>query len=221
MSKKNLKNRIKHALVEKMRPWQHAVEYEMELDWLSAEGLENVSTINTYTTKEELHALYRIVCKLNKGAIAVEVGSYLGASTCFISAGLRKVEGKLLCIDTWHNETMPEGNQDTMALFIENTKFFSNAISVLRKRTEALSVGELPDVIDFAFIDADHSYEAVKNDITLIAPRIRDTGVLAFHDTKHFSGVSRAVGELLGKGTFYLEGVEDNLTWLRKTIFTK
>ncbi len=38
------------------------------------------------------------------------------------------------------------------------------------------------DLIDFLFIDSDHTYEAVKKDFELYWPLVRQGGVIAFHD---------------------------------------
>lgn len=51
--------------------------------------------------------------------------------------------------------------------------------------------------VDFVFIDADHSYEVVRQDIDLWLPRT--TGVICGHDYgPHFPGVRRAVDETFG-----------------------
>jgi predicted O-methyltransferase YrrM len=54
--------------------------------------------------------------------------------------------------------------------------------------------------LDFVFIDADHSYEAVKQDITDWRPKVRSGGWLGGHDySVKFPGVIRAVHEAFGE----------------------
>ena len=53
--------------------------------------------------------------------------------------------------------------------------------------------------LDYAFIDADHSYESVKQDIIAWLPKIGPGGILAGHDySARFRGVKRAVNEAFG-----------------------
>lgn len=51
--------------------------------------------------------------------------------------------------------------------------------------------------LDFVFIDADHGYEAVKEDIALWKPKVRAGGWLGGHDyhARKFPGVVQAVNE--------------------------
>jgi len=53
--------------------------------------------------------------------------------------------------------------------------------------------------LDFCFIDGDHRYEAVKEDIIAWTPKLRKGGILSGHDYDypHFGGVTLAVDELL------------------------
>ena len=67
---------------------------------------------------------------------------------------------------------------------------------------------------DFVFIDAAHSYEAVRDDIRLWAPKVRLGGWLGGHDYHaKFQGVIRAVDEAFGK-----DGIDllDGHIWARK-----
>ena len=52
--------------------------------------------------------------------------------------------------------------------------------------------------VDFLFIDADHSYDAVKRDYEMYSPLVRPGGVVGFHDVAplHFEGVARFWAEL-------------------------
>ena len=48
--------------------------------------------------------------------------------------------------------------------------------------------------IDFVFIDGDHSYESVKNDIKYWEPKVKENGLIIGHDY-NWGNVARAVGE--------------------------
>lgn len=65
--------------------------------------------------------------------------------------------------------------------------------------------------LDFVFIDGNHTYEYVKQDITDWLPKIQIGGVLAGHDFGHrrFPGVEKAVRELLSD--FFFD--EDSMVW--------
>lgn len=58
--------------------------------------------------------------------------------------------------------------------------------------------------LDFVFIDGDHSYEGVRQDIDLWLPKIRGGGIISGHDYDNdifgdaFRGVDRAVEETFG-----------------------
>lgn len=67
---------------------------------------------------------------------------------------------------------------------------------------------------DFVFIDAAHSYEAVRDDIADWLPKVKPGGWLGGHDYhSHFQGVIRAVDEAFGK-----DGIDllDGHIWARK-----
>jgi len=51
--------------------------------------------------------------------------------------------------------------------------------------------------LDFVFIDACHTYAAVKADISAWLPKVKPGGILAGHDMGTYRSVAQAVGELL------------------------
>lgn len=74
-------------------------------------------------------------------------------------------------------------------------------VTILRMSSlEALS--HTPDQFDLVFIDANHEYDHVKQDILSWLPKVRPGGILAGHDydpeIPMFSGVKQAVDEIFG-----------------------
>ncbi|MCL2157499.1 MAG: class I SAM-dependent methyltransferase, partial [Methanobrevibacter sp.] len=85
--------------------------------------------IFTHLTNMEKITLYKTAAKTEK-AVVVEIGSYLGASSCFLAAGLKG--GVIYCIDTWKNDTMSNDQEDTYPAFKENTKKYIDKIIPIR-----------------------------------------------------------------------------------------
>src|SRR5688572_3661132 len=77
---------------------------------------------------------------------------------------------------------------------------FSDRCEVLKMSTNDASVLFEDGTFDFVFIDADHSYEAVRTDIERWTPKVRKGGWIGghdFHGTK-FPGVVKAVRQAFG-----------------------
>lgn len=191
----------------------HAVLRRRELADASATA---ALSIHTHMTAKELDVLYRLALDVQPGGRVLEVGSYLGASSCHLAAALSRHDGHLYCVDTWGNETMPDGVRDTFEEFRRNTAGVAASITMIRKRSHDLVAGDVQLPLDLIFIDADHSYRAVKRDVAIVSGWLRDGGVMAFHDATFFEGVSRVIGETLATGKWQLMGHLDNLLWMRK-----
>jgi predicted O-methyltransferase YrrM len=136
----------------------------------------------------------------NSTASCVEVGSYVGASSACIAAGLdRYGGGSVYCVDTWTNDAMSEGYRDTMAEFLRNTERFSRYIVPLRGlSTDPAVIGHVKraaQTIDLLFIDGDHSFEGVLADWETYSPLLAELSVIAMHDIGWAEGVQRVVME--------------------------
>jgi len=184
---------------------------------LRAAGFRNVAAIKTFTTPQELRALYTLAMLAPPGARALEIGSYLGASTCYLGAGLARRGGTLVCVDTWQNQTMPDGERDTFSEFQANTAPVRERLTLIRKPTQDLVSAELGGPFHLAFIDGDHSYDAVRRDFELVSPCLTANGILAFHDVLYHAGVTRLVGELMASCSWLPMGLVNNLIWLRRS----
>ena len=140
--------------------------------------------------------IYRIAKKVKK-TVVIEIGSYLGASSCFFAIGLK--QGTVYCIDTWQNDAMTEGQKDTFQLFMENTGKYTNKIVPIKGWSYKV-INEIKDKIGkdkigILFIDADHSYEGVKKDWDLYSKLIEKNAIVIFHDYGWADGVKRLIHE--------------------------
>jgi predicted O-methyltransferase YrrM len=155
---------------------------------------QHAKRIFSHLTNEEKRILFRLARGLPKNALAVEIGSYLGASSCFLSLGLKARSGRLICVDTWQNDSMSEDKRDTFAEFSANTRPFRDIITPLRGRSEVLGV-EFKEKISLLFLDGDHSYEAVSRDFFTWLPHMVKPAIIVLHDCGWAEGVQRAITE--------------------------
>lgn len=157
--------------------------------------------------------LFQLASDLPVDANVVEVGSWMGASTCFIAAGLKGSSAKVYAVDNfagqstcgedaaWYQRHFDAlGASSTLDIFKAN--FAALGLSARSEPVVSDSVAaaraleRLRGSIDFIFIDGDHSYEGCRADIEAWTPFVRKGGVMAFHDFgSRASGVTQAIFE--------------------------
>ncbi len=145
---------------------------------------------------KERAGLFYIASKLNNPKTIVEIGSWVGVSTCYIAAGLASnSKAHILGVDTFKGTTINEvasvawnksvSNMGgtTLNRFIENVKLtgFEKKISPIVSESH-IAAKKWKNEIDFLFIDGDHFYESIKKDFDVWFPYLSSDGVLAFHD---------------------------------------
>lgn len=148
--------------------------WEMHLEWLAQHAM-----------------MYRNI---------IELGSFYGRST---RALCDNAIGHVWAVDLW--ETDISGGMvpgDTIfEAFKNNMADAPPVLTVVRMSTvDAYHKYFIPSFgyqsFDMVFIDADHTYEAVKQDIMLYANLIKPGGLVTGHDL-NWDGVRQAVDELL------------------------
>ena len=156
----------------------------------------NVWNIFTHTTEEERILLYKISSQLSNYSNIVEIGSYLGASTCFLAAGCSHKGGRVYAVDTWENQAMSEGLRDTYQEFLQNTTDYKNNINPIRSfSVDAAQNFSQP--VDLLFVDGDHSYEGVMADLKAWIPKLKPKAWLLLHDIGWAEGVNQAIREVV------------------------
>lgn len=151
-------------------------------------------------------ALARHFAKLGftKGA---EIGVYEGYFSKVLLDTIPNLE--LLCVDSWHKrQYMPayEIAKETLSGY--------NATIVKKFSVDAAK--DVPDEsLDFVYIDGDHKYESVKEDIEAWAPKVREGGIVSGDDYYKFkksgnTGVIDAVDEYVKEHGYDLQLTEVN-----------
>lgn len=157
---------------------------------------------------------HAIIKRLPKNALMAEIGVLRGQVSEYI---LSRSDARLIMVDNWQPpEAQPErykatrdqhafDEADIVSKHKKETlarvhRFHGRAIVKAMSSLEA--VAQVPEgALDLVFIDADHSYEGVKEDIAAWLPKVKPGGWIGGHDYGNdtpkfdFSGVKRAVDQ--------------------------
>lgn len=139
----------------------------------------------------------------NKGA---EIGVYVGAYSRVLLDIIPDLN--LLCVDSWAHKTWRER---AYPLAVEILSLYPGA-RVVRGKSVDVAKTIADNSLDFVFIDADHSYAAVREDLLAWVPKVRVGGIVSGHDYfeshKTKLGVVRAVDEYVKEHGYALELTE-------------
>jgi hypothetical protein len=115
-----------------------------------------------------------------------EIGVFCGDYSLDIRETYKN--SNLFLIDFWQTEGndffySEEHGVTENAYLIAKSRFENDKQSFLLKgRSEDMAKKFEDNFFDFVYIDADHSYEGVKNDINIWIKKIKKGGILAGHD---------------------------------------
>jgi predicted O-methyltransferase YrrM len=190
---------------------------------MAADALQqhNANGNGKYTTEKSWRE-YGHACKEHVAALAVEVahrdhwpdgrkpralevGSWLGTTAIAMADAGAIVH----CVDTWQGSPTDitsacvedaGGQSAVFEEFKSNVGARLNRTIFAHARTSHVASQYHWEPFDLIFIDAEHTYEAVKADILAWWKHLRDDGVMIGHDyfTKQYPGVNQAVEELFG-----------------------
>jgi hypothetical protein len=163
-----------------------------------------------YTDFEPLYEA--AVAAAPPGALLVEIGCFLGRSLCMLGTFARGAGRGHRVVGVDHCCVAPsDGEQGELTLALGGT-----FAGVLTRNVTVVGLAPIVSVlvqdsvvaaelfadrsVFFAFIDADHSFEAVSRDIRAWLPKIRPDGILSGHDynDRAWPGIRRAVESVFG-----------------------
>ena len=160
----------------------------------------------------------RLLALLPKGATCAEIGSWRGDNAARILSSRRPRQ--LYLVDPWEYREeekyeqawfggAAQAGQEDMDAIYESVidRFRSNIergqVVVKRLRSVDAATSFPDDTLDWVYIDGDHSYEGVKDDLEAYYRTVKSGGFLAGDDYESTGwwkdGVKRAVDEFAGR----------------------
>lgn len=157
------------------------------------------NTFNWYENSKEIEEIFN----KNDIRIVIEIGSWVGGgSTRHMGNLLREKQGKLYAVDTWlGNPAQQIGKEryDPVLSYVYQ-QFLSNmihwdlvdvVIPVRMRSTEAArALNVQPNLV---YIDGEHSFESVYEDLSTWYPFVKNQGILCGDDWQTWSSVRMAV----------------------------
>jgi predicted O-methyltransferase YrrM len=152
-----------------------------------------------YLEQEELDALKKCIGSLPNGSICVNIGAGFGTS------GLAFIESvnvaKLYTIDFY----LRKEENGLGSLEFERDVFkefgYTEGGRYVQVLGDSVIIGTTCQLenVNMIFVDGDHSYEHCHADVEVWLPRIKDGGIMSFHDYQEprWPGVGQAIDELL------------------------
>ena len=178
-----------------------------------------VDSVDGWLSYNEGKLLYYLA-KERKGTI-VEIGSWMGKSTIWMGFGSHDGHKAIIYSIDPHNQA-PEygidGIESTYPKFIENIERAGvDDVCVFLVKTSEEAVKQFADdSVDLIFIDGSHEFDYVNLDYQCWFPKLKQGGVMAFHDSKE-PDVRRVVEAGVYKSK-YFKNVKtvDSITYAEK-----
>jgi predicted O-methyltransferase YrrM len=162
-----------------------------------------MTSLGPQTALEDIAFLQSLVHRYFVRPRVIEVGSWLGRTAlAMLDAGA----GEVHCIDTWLGTPDPAdatyaparelGHRELLAHFCLNMGGHLGTRVFPYVGESAFWASVWPTSVDLIFIDADHSYQAVSEDIKAWSAHVRRGGIICGHDYHQSEpAVMRAVEE--------------------------
>lgn len=152
-----------------------------------------------------------------------EIGVYMGHNAENI---MKKLPiKKLYLVDPYKSYYQDSRGQAFLPPFIELSKNIAHGkMMPYAGRYEFIELPSddaskiIPNQLDFVYIDGNHSYNYVRNDILTYYPKIKTGGVIGGHDYINIPDVRRAVDEFAHENNLYVNSKNMDW-WILKNIY--
>lgn len=168
------------------------------------------------------YPLFDRVIEAHALSVGVEVGVAYGGHVEAI-LGIPTM-ARLYGVDPYqHMENYPwmdfsQSEFDELYEFVlERLSSFGDRYQHIRKLSKDAIV-DVPDKVDFVYVDADHSYEGVWTDLCTWFAKVRDGGIIGGHDYDHpnFPGVKKAVDRFFRRFEWEIHVEGEGVWWVER-----
>jgi len=151
----------------------------------------------------DFNGIYDDAINRFNNSIFVEIGTWKGRSAIYMAEKIKesKKNIKFYTIDIFEYKGEYESFKGESDSFydevLQNVEPVKEFITVLKGFSVDICNQFEDESIDFLFLDGDHSYEGVKNELELWFPKVKLGGIISGHDYTQPCGVKRAVDETI------------------------
>lgn len=146
--------------------------------------------------------------KYKQELIGVEIGVDTGLNAYNVLCQIPQIK-KIYLVDPWgqyHQDGKTVNTTDAFYKCMKRLSKFRGKIVVIRKKSE-VAADDIPNSLDFVYIDGNHQYEYVKKDTELYYPKVKEGGIIGGDDFYiRYPGVCKAVLEFAEKNDLNLQG---------------
>jgi len=142
--------------------------------------------------------------RLGENVVGIEIGTCRAESTAYLLEKCPNVD-RIFTIDPykgyddWNGEITQETVDRFMKIAKTNLKPYKDRVRMIRE-TSGDAVNNFTDtLVDFIFVDGDHSYEATLADCESYYPFLKKGGIFCGHDYSSIEAVHRAVSDFREK----------------------
>ena len=157
----------------------------------------------------------------------VEIGVWTGMSVSYAAVEIMK-SGKQITLDAvdswetaegWTNENYLKEMVQTQNIyqqFIDNTESVRHVINPVKMASVEASKLYGDESLFFVYIDGNHTYDFVKEDIIHWLPKVKKGGYIGGHDIDNpeWPGVRQAVNEMFGEDSIKIYRLGWSDSWL-------
>lgn len=152
----------------------------------------------------------------------VEIGSWLGTgSTRVLIDFVRNRGGRLHCVDTWEgtpgidNHAKIASNYDVFATFWHNVHAAGGeSIVTAHRSTSIRAATDWPEAtVNMVFVDADHRFASVQQDIAAWLAKLPPGGTMAGHDCECRVTAANLARLIQGKDHDHIDAEPPFLVW--------
>ena len=186
---------------------------------------DRLKLLKGFISQKEGEQLFEMASNVPMGLDIVEIGSYMGQSTCYLGAGSKAgCRNLVTAVDLWE-----EGSDIRYCIpmvrhtFDEQVEWMGLQNLIRPICGHSAHVAQSWDSpIGLLFIDGCHDYEAVKMDFEAWSIHVVVNGLIVFHDYKNplyplIVGVEQFADELVNSSDQYqFKSLTDSLYAVRK-----